>query len=344
MRRAKLSRWLLENYTKRVKSETKAAAMHPDLFELNPDGFVMYPRFRDEHEITSPQIHILGFYCLIENIVSTLQSINFLIGANHSYFHDLYAPSTVLSYTAAFHAARSFSGQNGRITFQSNREEVTRAAPRLVLCKITRNCSWILERRTPEHTPVWRDFIETLKAREGFPDSIIYWFHQNYDHRSKPGFDLVERIRKEPHTRYQLSEVLSDLIFLIPTIRHRAVYEAMGEDPYGLDAIYNDEVTNFTKDLLARQAKDLLVFASKLTLETLDNLLRFLETLPLEIELRRKIATRLIYRCDKPRLEKIGDVEIKTKLRRLEELVTPWSDELATDAKSRRFNRETHSN
>lgn len=306
----------------RIKADTQEVKRYENILEFNISGFRSYPIFEQRGSIPSClQEKIFGFYALVEILVAVMQSINFLIGANACQYNKLFAPSTVLAYSAAFHLVRAYNAINGRICMPMS---IYNSSPQSILCRIRRDNRWNFENQPTGHRSFWQHYLEVLKQEPILPESIYELFQHWYGNKIKPGFGMDEFLEGVEVPRYSIGEVLDEVVARIAATRHIAVYQGIGEDPEGLDSLANDKDRSLSEEILSGQADAMLRYANRFSIEVSKEILDILQCIEISDDLRDKIAIRTVIRHDMPRLELLPVGEIRSNFEKLQGLTNPW--------------------
>lgn len=226
----------------------------------------LYPRpvfYGQKQNIISAQSDFFGFYVLANAIRSMLRGINFIVASQCVLESKLLSPSVALSYTAGFHglmAHLALEGhpffENGCFAWAEKRSDGTLAVVKpptdllFIAAVLKKNNTWSFDCRKRSHKTCWRELLQLFdKGSYTIPKYYRDLFEYLFRGRQKElGVRAVMESIKNPAFReankFHFEDAKKEFLDRIAEIRHRALYEAFGEDPGVVEAMWNNDVTS----------------------------------------------------------------------------------------------------
>ncbi|MFQ5589033.1 MAG: hypothetical protein ACE5F7_09350, partial [Nitrospiria bacterium] len=200
----------------------------------------LFPKFSgNKRSIMCEDDDILDLHAIINGIRSILRSVNFLTGAHIMYLRKLYAPSVMLSYTAAFHGLNAHLSCEGRPFFDLL-EIGYRFEVQVVAGILTKKNKWKYESRGRGHIARWKELHQCFSSSDYVPPLCFdRLFKYMYQGQRKKGVTLLEVMKEPEKHRLEMREMLPEFLKKISEVRHRAIYSGLGEDPHAVEGLWD---------------------------------------------------------------------------------------------------------
>lgn len=254
---------------------------------------------------------------LCESPFAVCFPVNYLVASQRMLDERLFGPSAACSYTAAYHTLHAFLALKGRVicdpvqwVFPPSVEPPVAAAGIL-----TKDNRWRFEPRTRTHRAKWLEVRDALAPGE-VPDAFAYLFSELFRGQRKRGTTARQAINDPAGTRATIEDSWTDLLLLIASIRHAALYSSFGEDPHVVGALWNRDTD--TAHGIDRQAKALLTFAALLLTDCTKTLVDISSEIPIPSRLRTwwPVVVNIPW-FDLPHVNDLTSSEVRSNLQQL---------------------------
>jgi hypothetical protein len=292
------------------------------------ESWTMHPMvYRDAGKLVTPQAPLLGFYCLVTAVRGVLLAVNYILGARNCVAAGLSGPSVTLSYTAAYHALTAYLALEGRVILDASCSPFDECSPhhfaKTPLAVLTRSNQWLLEGMDRSHKSRWHQLYSVYSCDSGrIPTCFHDLFEFTYQGFFMKGLPIVELVQDPKKYQLTLADSAAEFFDGIASIRHRAVYHSLGDDPRVVDALVNRDV--FSTEHLARQSHAFFAFAQDLITVSATNLAAFAGSTSLAPEIQSKMSLSVYYPWfDAPIIGDISIQNLRDSLQSIHDWVTP---------------------
>jgi len=293
-----------------------------------PFGSILY---ESESGITCAQRDYMEFYVLEHSIRYLFRAVNPLIAGNILENNNLYGPSIISYYTAAYHALLAFLALEGHAFLEWTIWPIPSHRPgdyehRDFIAKLTEQNKWIFEGRKRRHKVKWDEIYQAFGSR---PNELPKCFHDLFEYLYsgvyQPGIDLVELIRSPGQYRVKLADRFEEFLQRISEIRHTAVYRSFGSDPHVFANLWNRDT--FSESGIESQTHKYGAFSVSLLNHVASDIWELINRL----EVGRDVGTALglfVYFnwFDNPKFEQIRNHNLNSKIFN----ITKWINGFAT--------------
>ena len=298
-------------------------------FSLNSGELNFLPSFdrnKIDGQIVCAQADYFGFYALRSALRGLGLSTNFLVAGQRTLSDDLYGPTVVSLYTAAYHVVESLLALSGRVwvNLQAHEDSSSATVPLIIVGCLTRDNSWIFENRRRTHLSRWKELRPILLDADPhllqcFQDLFQHFFRGRYKSRTplKLYLEALDSANPLPIGEpFSLREKVDEFLEMIAESRHTSHYGGFGSDPFAYEATINGELHN--RKGMAARARAFEEFVRGVIDEMSTKLDEFLG----ELKLPETVKTALFLSVgfpwfDEPQYDLIQPKQLGVRLKRL---------------------------
>jgi hypothetical protein len=306
--------------------------------DLRLGGLCPQPQFYGtKQNITSAQSDFFGFYVLANTIRSMLRGINFIVASRSVLESKLLAPSIALSYTAGFHGLMAQLALEGRPFFEdgsfawaekgsNGKLTLIEPPPDLLLISaiLTKNNIWSFRNRNRSHNVFWRELLNLFgKSSYTIPQyyydlfDYLFWGRQKEPKLGVKGLkEMLENPALREANKLHLEDAKEEFLNRIAKVRHMALYGGFGEDPWIVEAMWNNDVSSSSG--IERQARKFYSFSEAMLVQVSSELVDLLSHLKLTSSIRKALCVCIyIQWFDTPLIADVPNKLLKSQVRQI---------------------------